>query len=44
MKDSICALEAVGGVVILRMQKGVVNAVNVGDVVRITNENPNSKH
>ena len=43
LKDSIRTLEAAGGVVILRMQKGVVHAVNTGDVVRITNENPNSK-
>ncbi len=43
MKDSIRELEAAGGVVILRMQKGVVHALNAGDVVRITNENPNTK-
>ena len=43
LKDSIRALEAAGGVVILRMQKGVVHAVNAGDLIRITNENPNSK-
>ena len=43
LKDTIRALEAVGGVGILRMRKGVIHAVNVGDVVRITNENPNSK-
>ncbi len=43
LDDSIRELEAAGGVVILRMQKGVVHAMNAGDVVRITNENPNSK-
>lgn len=43
LKDSIRQVEAAGGVVILRMQKGVVHAMNPGDIVRITNENPNSK-
>lgn len=43
LDDSIRELEAIGGVVILRMQKGVVHAMSASDIVKLTNENPNNK-
>jgi len=43
LMDSIRDVEAVGGVVIIRMQKGVVYALNAGDIIKLTNENPNNK-
>ncbi len=43
LEDSIREVEAIGGVVILRMQKGVVHAMSASDIVKLTNENPRRK-